>query len=59
MLLHFDHCAIDINVVVVVDMNVDYDFIKTIEHNFVVDCNFIESIDIVADFAVLTYHNEF
>ena len=39
------------NVVIVADTNVDY--------NFVVVYNFIETIDIAVDFVVSTYHDEF
>ena len=51
MLLHFDHCATNINVVVVVDISADY--------NFAVIYNSVETIDIVVDFVVSIYHDEF
>ena len=56
IILRFVYCAINIDVVVVTDMSVDYFLVaEMIEYNFVVDYSF----DIAADFVVLTYHGEF
>ena len=59
IILHCVYFATDTDAVVVANMSVDYNLAtKTIEHNFVVDYNFVETTDIAADFAVLIYHDE-